>query len=186
MTSIPVASSIPKGGSVATHHARLWVVACGACFVCNKTAGRSLFCQRRGSSLLCCYFLGICTLGGGSALCLWGNLRCAWSALGSWWGAGCCGLIAACILVSTPSDASLSLGSSADEVPSCRADCRPCKPCCICMACEWHLSAASFCCANVAAHRTTLPSRGLPPESIHAFGGTSTCTKRWSGVPPPC
>lgn len=40
--------------------------------------------SRRGSLLWCCC-LGICTLGGGSsALCLWGNLRCAWS-LGSRW-----------------------------------------------------------------------------------------------------
>lgn len=84
VTSIPAAPSIPKGDSVATQHARLWVVACGACFVCNKTAGRSSVCR---AEVLCfVFFLGICTLGGGnSALCLWGNLRCAWSALGSRW-----------------------------------------------------------------------------------------------------
>lgn len=80
VTSIPAAPSIPKGDSVVTQHARLSVVACGACFVCNKTAGRSSS-SRRGplAEVLCCGVVAWASarLAAAAALCVCGAICAA-------------------------------------------------------------------------------------------------------------
>lgn len=100
-------------------------------------------------------------------------------------------MIAACILVSTLSNVSLSLGSLAGEVPSCCADCLRlvCASLCASLAASvWPASGIClqllFAVPMLQLTAPPLPARVLPPASMHAPGGTSTWTKRWSGVPP--